>query len=191
MLLPQFLQATCIEESLDVDFLEAVEFIEGLILDDFRGEDGIVGRCVVAHFVNAKLQETCEIGHFGGIPDGTFHGIVLREDETVYAVGSAGEPGVFLAVQGSVEADVHGRVVGIGKYISGREFIQTPVAKLDGDDGVEGATDGFKGARAVQDGADVEELLHYLHGEGLIPFEERDARGMRGEGGEFVAQHVF
>ena len=143
------------------------------------------------HLVYSQLKETGQIGHLGGVTDGAFHGVVLGEDEPVDAVGSAGEPGVFLSVQRPVETNVHGRVVGVGKNIVCGKLIQTAVTEFDGDDLVEGPADGFQGVGAVQYGADVEELLHDLHGEGLFPFEKRNARGMWGEGREFVAQHVF
>ena len=43
---------------------------------------------------------------------------------------------------------------------------------------------------SVQDGADVVELLHDFHEEGVFVLEERDAGGVGSEGGELVAEHV-
>lgn len=141
--------------------------------------------------IDAVPDEPGEVCDFGGIAYGLFHGIALDDDETVHTVRTSCQPLIFLAGETAVEADVERGMVGIVQYIFGREVVQSTVTQFNGGDVPEGLPDNGQIIHAVQDGADVEELLHNLHRKGLFTLKKRNAGGVGCEGSEFVAEHIF
>lgn len=184
------LQLSAVEEGFQADLLDAVEFVQGLVLNEGSGQLGIHVGTIVLDFVVSGLDEADQVGHFGGVADGDIGIVGLGDDEGVDAAGTVGVVAEFGAVQGSAEADVHGALVGVIQDIGRSQLIQFPISQFDGDDFGVGLPDGGEVVDAVQDGADVVELLHDFHEEGVFVLEERDAGGVRGKGGELVAQHV-
>ena len=184
------LQLSAVEEGFQTDLLDAVEFIQGLVLNEGSGQFGIHLGTVVLDLVGAGLDEADQIGHLGGVADGDIGVVGLRDDEGVDAAGTVGIVAEFGTVQGTAEADVHGALVGVIQDIGRSQLIQFPISQFYGDDFGVGFPDGGEIVDAVQDGADVVELLHDFHEEGVVVLEERDAGGVRGEGGELVAQHI-
>lgn len=77
------------------------------------------------HFVYSQLKETGQICHLGGISDSAFHGVVLDVDEVVHTVRTISEVIVFLLVESTVQAGVHGRIVGTLEDIQRRESVRT------------------------------------------------------------------
>ena len=179
-------QLEAIEKGFDVDFLQAIEFVHVLIFDECGGKGCVHILGIVADFIGGSLNEASQVCNLGGIADSTLHGVVLNEDKAVHAVGTVGKVAVFLLIECAVQADVHGCVKGVSEDVLGREGIQAAVAQFDGNEFVEGAADDFQGVGAVQNGTNIEELLHNLHREGFVSLEEWDAGSMRGEGGEFI-----
>ena len=140
--------------------------------------------------VGAGLDKADQVGYLGGVADGNVGVVGFGDDEEINTAGSVGIVAVFGPVQGTAQADIHGALIGVIQDIGLGEVFQLSVAQFDGDDLGVGFSDGRKIVDTVQNGADVVELLHNFHKEGVTALEERDAGGVRGEGGELVAQHI-
>ena len=186
----ELLQLEAVVEGFEADFLDAVEFVQALVFDEGGGQLGVHLGAIVLDLIGAGLDEADQVGHFGGVADGDIGVVGFGDDEGVDAAGTVGIVAEFGAVQGAAQANVHRALIGVIQDIGLGEMVQLPVAKLDGDDFGVGLPDGGEVVDAVQDGTDVVELLHDFHEEGVFVLEERDAGGVRGEGSEFVAQHI-
>ena len=186
----KLLQLSAVEESFEADLLDAVELVQALVFDEGGGQLGVHLGAIVLDLIGAGLDEADQVGHFGGVADGDVGVVGFGDDEGVDAAGAVGIVAEFCSIQGTAEADVHRALIGVIQDIGRSELIQLPVAQLDGDDFGVGLPYGGEVVDAVQDGTDVVELLHDFHEEGVFVLEERDAGGVRGEGGKFVAQHI-
>ena len=186
----QEFQLATIEEGFKADFLDAVELVQRLVFNQGCCQFRVHLGAIVLDFIVSSLQEAHQVCHLGGVSDGDIYVVRFRNDEKIDTTGTVGKIAVLGAVQGSVEAYVHRALIGVIQDIGRSQLIQLPVSQLDGDDFGVGFPDDGKVVDAVQDGADVVELLHDFHEEGDFVLEEGNACSMRSESGELVAQHI-
>ena len=63
----KFLQLSAVEEGFQADLLDAVELVQGLVLDEGSGQFCVHFGAVMLEFVDAGLDEADQVGHFGGV----------------------------------------------------------------------------------------------------------------------------
>ena len=96
-----FLNLQKVEECLQADFLDTVQLIEVLVLDESASEFCIHIRGIVLDLVVAGLNQSNQIGDLGRVPDSDIGIVVLRYDKSVDPSGTIGIVSEFCFIEGA------------------------------------------------------------------------------------------